>query len=429
MPSKRSSKDVIDVFSEDSVVSDVPARLHSFVTKWHGRIGMVRAQYAPKAQESWKFVPHYWRIERDEDQPNIDEICSKSIELVEQHALRSGMEGDMEGLRYRIVLYVRTDTGKELLKTCGLRVAYGDDGTAEFNDDVTEEKQNESVNFYRESMQDARDQTRQAQDFAMKLQGEYAKSVKEMGEAHVNLLGEMQNMGAQISSIAQSIAAVTGASMQAITDASELYKASERKSTEIRKMEIEYEMAQLDNEASDRKFQASMDLVKQAAPLIMGQLLKVPPETMQAMVAGASAKAMGMGNGGGEEVETPQLEASSEESTKVVAAWVPPEKPPFDAKGRGFEDFDTREKVACFIYQLSAEQEVQVRTIVGMDIYDEIRGGASRGVIATEKALRRFNKSVQALEEADRMKRANELVNVLGQQVAMFFLGIAQSVA
>lgn len=427
MPSKRSSKDVIDVFSEDSVVSDVPARLHSFVTKWHGRIGMVRAQYAPKNQESWKFVPHYWRIERDMDQPNIDEICSKSIELVEQHALRSGMEGDVEGMRYRIVLYVRTDTGKELLKTCGLRVAYGDDGTAEFNDDVSEEKQNESVNFYRESMQDARDQTRQAQDFAMKLQGEYAKSVREMGEAHVKLLGEMQNMGSQISNIAQSIAAVTGASMQAITDASELYKASERKSTEIRKMEIEYEMAQLDNEASDRKFQASMDLVKQAAPLIMAQLLKVPPEAMQAMVAGASAKAMGMGEGG-EGVEAQQLEASSEQTTEIAEMWVPPEKPPFDAKGRGFDEFDTREKVACFIYQLSAEQEIKVRTIVGMDIYDEIRAGSARGVIATEKALRRFNDSVQALEENDRMKRANELVNVLGQQVAMFFLGIAQSV-
>lgn len=426
MPVKRTSKDVIDVFSEDTNATDIPAKLHSFICKWHGRIAMVRAQYAPKGKETWKFVNHYWRIEREDEQPSVDEICAKSIELVEQHALRAGMEIDVDGARYRVVIYVRTDTGKELLKTCGLRIAYGEDGSPEFDDDTSEEKQNESVNFYRESMQDARDQTRQAQEFAMKLQSEYANSIKVMGEAQTNLLNQMASVGHQVSNIAQSIAAVSGASMQAITDASELYKASERKSTEIRKMEIDYEMAQLENAASDRRFDASMELVKNAAPLIIGQLLKVPPEVMQQMVSQASAQAMGVN----EAPEHAALEAPPDVSeTEIQEVWIPPEKPRFDAKGREFEELDTRERLACFFWQLEAKQEVVVRNIVGAELYDDLRASADTGVIASEKALRKFNESVKALSDADKTKHAQSLVSALGQNEAMFFFGIAQSIA
>lgn len=386
---------------------------------------MVRAQYAPKGKESWKFVPHYWRIGREEEQPSPDEICAKSIELVEQHALRAGMDVDVDGARYRVVVYIRTDTGKELLKTCGLRIAYGEDGSPEFDDDTSEEKQNENVNFYRESMQDSRDQARQAQEFSMKLQAEYANSIKVMGEAQTNLLSQMGNMGAQVSSIAQSIAAVTGASMQAITDASELYKASERKSTEIRKMEIDYEMAQLDNAASDRRFDASMELVKSAAPLIIGQLLKVPPEVMQQMVSQASAQSIGMTEGS-DQAALEALPGTPEPEPQEV--WMPPEKPRFDSKGREFEELDTRERLACFFWQLEAKQEVIVRSIVGEDLYDDLRSSSGIGVIATEKALRRFNESIRSLSEADKTARAQSLVSVLGQHEAMFFLGIAQSI-
>ena len=425
MAVKRTPKDVIDVFSEDANATDVPARLHSFICKWHGRIAMVRAQYAPKGKESWKFVPHYWRIEREEEQPSPDEICSKSIELVEQHALRAGMDVDVEGARYRVVVYIRTDTGKELLKTCGLRIAYGEDGSPEFDDDTSEEKQNENVNFYRESMQDSRDQARQAQEFSMKLQSEYANSIKVMGEAQTSLLNEMGNMGAQISSIAQSIAAVTGASMQAITDASELYKASERKSTEIRKMEIDYEIAQLDNAASDRRFDASMEIVKTAAPLIVGQLLKVPPEVMQNMVSQAGAQAAGV-NGAPEDVA---IEAAQDTGVAVVETWIPGKKPKFDARGREFDEFDTREKLACFFWQLDAQKEVATRVIVGAELYDELRSACDIGVISTEKALRKFNESVRVLDDASKARHGQALIATLGQHESMFFLNIAQSVS
>ena len=214
--------------------------------------------------------------------------------------------------------------------------------------------------------------------------------------------------------------------MQAITDASELYKASERKSTEIRKMEIDYEMAQLENAASDRRFDASMELVKSAAPLIIGQLLRVPPDVMQSMVSQASAQAMNLN---GESVEQGAIEASP--TTDIAtqdSPWVPGEKPRFDAKGRGFEELDTRERLACFFWQLDARKEIEVRNIVGAELYDTLRSAAGTGVIATEKALRQFNESVKVLSDAEKAKHGQALISTLGQHEAMFFLGIAQSV-
>lgn len=433
--SKGYEENVIDATLDDTGGIEIPVKLLEFCRKWHGKFRRVQCQFSPMDREDWKMVPGYWRVPHPAN-PSPEEIAVKAMELAGKHAEEHFYSDESEELRYRGYFIVVDVNGQERPKRCSLRAKMGADGSISFSDDEDIMQEKETLSLFREVMQDAREEKKQMMDFMLERERVYGSTVSGLGE-------EVQNIAGQIAALTSSLGEVAKAATGAITQASELYKASELRSAEIRKLELEAEQVKLEQESADRKFDGAMNLIGQAAPLLLAKLLKIEPEVMMAMMLGAQGgdmggmmeqmKSLGAGGGGGggegEAEKSSGAEKSSSENLPALQ-WEVPDKPRgFDPGERSLDELDLREKLSMFFHNLSDDQERKTRTIVGGDVYDTIRIASNQDESSCTAAIQKLNAEIKSLQDTKKGKLAKELIDVLGKDMAMFFLGLTREVS
>lgn len=432
------SEEYIDAFTDESLGHEIPARLLEFARKWHGTVKRIQVQYASQGKEDWKFTTGHFRVPYPTN-PSPEKMAIKAMELASRHAEDRLYTGSEDELRYRAVFLVFVN-GKEVPKRCRIRASMDSEGTVSFDDDEDRVEEKESIMIFRDVMMEMREDKRELMAHVLASQDTYTNSVAKLGE-------EVQNIAGQVAAITQSLAGVAEAATAAITEAGQLYRASEAKSAELRRIELEAEQIRVEQEASERKFDGAMQLLKQSAPLILGKLLKTDPSVLMAMLMQAQGqdpaammanmKAMAEtvdGDGGGDSDEEATTEGSEASKTTAVAVspggWVVPPKPRgFDPSNRDFSDLDLRESLTLFFHQLDEEQERTTRRIVGAELYDFVRTAADRDDTMSRAALVKVHDAFQVLPSVEKGKVVRELMAALGESLAHYFLGLVKHVS
>jgi len=428
---KRHADDYLDAITEDPEVDeDLPVKLLEFCRKWHGMVRRIQVKYASPDRDDWKMVNGHFQVPYPSN-PSVESMAAKAMELVRRHAEEQMF--DVEGaVRYRAAFTVMVKN-QERLKHCNLRASMSPSGIVSVEDDDDgAQQERETIMLFREVMMEMREEKRQLMDHSLSAQDKYADSVAKLGE-------EVQNIAGQVAAITGALAGMAEAATTTVREAGELYRASEAKSAEMRRIELEAEQIRVEQESKDRKVEGAIELLKQAGPLILGKLLNIDPGVLMAMMMsaqGQDASAMmanmkalseSQGGGDGESEGEGNGEVSQESASKIAVSWVIPPKPRgFDPEGRNLEDLDDREKLSLFFAQLSEDQERKTRSIVGGELYDFVRTAADRDAKMAETALRKMNDEIKALPDKDKGRYAAALVSVLGNDLAMYFLGLVR---
>lgn len=426
---KRHADDYLDAITEDPEVDeDLPVKLLEFCRKWHGMVRRIQVKYASPDRDDWKMVNGHFQVPYPSN-PSVESMAAKAMELVRRHAEEQMF--DVEGaVRYRAAFTVMVKN-QERLKHCNLRASMSPSGIVSVEDDDDgAQQERETIMLFREVMMEMREEKRQLMDHTLNAQDKYADSVAKLGE-------EVQNIAGQVAAITGALAGMAEAATTTVREAGELYRASEAKSAELRRIELEAEQIRVEQEAKDRKVEGALELLKQAGPLILGKLLNTDPAVLMAMMMsaqGQDASAMmanmkalsGAQEGGdGGDGDDEDGNAPEESASKIAVSWVIPPKPRgFDPEGREITDLDARESLSLFFAQLSDDQERKTRGIVGEELYDFVRTAADRDVGMAETALRKLDDKIKGLPDKDKGRYAAALVNVLGSDLGMYFLGL-----
>jgi len=415
--------DDADFDSGDGMMGDgmptIPSKLFEVVSKLHDRIQSVRVRRFTESG-SWKFVSGIFSCS-GMDKPSVTRICKAVMELTER-AIRSKSVSDSE--RFQAYLLIGTNKG-ETPKTVQYVVSADDRGDLAYEDDVEHESNKSEVQLYRALMEDHR-------EFSKDLQSAYLKDRSEFSEQVRDIAGTLANVVSQVASIAEGIAKVTNAAAASTTSVVQLYEAQNMRSAEVRKLELDAEIAREESASANQRTQMGFDLLKMAAPMIMAQVFKMSPEQAMGLFALMSS---GPGAMAGMKALSGPVEplskeesndsTSTEEKGLATISWDPPEKPGFDPK-KPEDQWDLRDALAYFFVEIDREKEIRTRQIVGAPLYDRIREASARDEKRCKVALKAFLKAIEDLPQQQRPVLAANLVEVLGQELGMYFLGITQ---
>lgn len=416
---------------------ELPSKIMERIEEHHETIMDLRIEAKGPNDKNYKSASGKLIVDPDR-RPSPDAMGQQLMRLAERHAKR---QENPEDFAYRTAIRYVAPNGD----TKWIRREFTVDivnGEPVFDDSVSADQERTDLKVFRFFFEQMKAENEELRRFIIDREKAYAERVDKLTDAVCRSAHE-------IPAIATSVGEVAKASATTLHEAAVLWKDSEKKSTDQRKLELEAELARSDAQQQQQKWDMAMQVGSIAIPILISKAMGIPPEgammLVQAMqgMAGSDGGLMGaIGGMGGapqpmpgmptpQAVQAPQQAAQAPQQAPAQAqpspeltadipdgsGWTPPELPQLAFSGKADNGepepngFD--EHLLLWFHMLTTEQEQQTRAIVGAEIYDEVRSAAGTDHATAVRALRKLKGKIDTLSMDVKMRLTRQLMVVL----------------
>jgi len=423
-------------------MTELPSKIMERIEEHHDTIIDLRVEARGPGDRSFKSASGKLIVDPD-NRPSVDAMGQQLMKLAERHVKTVD---DPEDYIYRTGIRYEAPSGevKWIRREFTVRIV---NGAPVFDDSVVDDREKTDLKLFRFFFEQQRSENDELRRFMMKREEEYTKRIDKLVDAVCRSANEIPGIAASVGEVAK-------ASATTLHEAALLWKDSEQKSTETRRLELEAELARQDQASQQQKWDTAMQVGSVAIPMLISKAMGIPPEgammlmqMMQGANQGGAEGVMGaLGGMGG-----PQLQIAPQAAPRPmpgvpaprpVAApqqvkspgpdpmtddipagddWTPPELPQLAFSGGTEKDpepngFD--EHLLLWFHMLRPEQEQKVRALVGPEVYEPLRESAGQDNATAVRALRGLKRKIDTLDLPTKLTLTRQLLAVLGKHAA-----------
>lgn len=425
-------------------MTELPSKIMERIEEHHDTIIDLRVEARGPGDRNFKSASGKLVVDPDK-RPSVDSMGQQLMKLAERHA--KTVDGDPEDYVYRTGIRYEAPSGdiKWIRREFTVKIV---NGAPVFDDSVVDDRERTDLKLFRFFFEQQRNENDELRRFIMKREEEYAKRIDKLVDAVCRSAHELP-------AIATSVGEVAKSSATTLHEASLLWKESEQKSTETRRLELEAELARADQAAQQQKWDTAVQLGSIAVPMIAAKAMGLPPEAavmitqmMQGANQGGAEGALGALGGMVGQQPQPQPQQGMQAAPMAVPGvpaprpvaapakaagpkgpnpatddipagddWTPPDLPQLAFSGGTEQDPEPNgydEHLLLWFHMLEKHQEQKVRALVGPDVYDAIRVSSGKDNPTAVRALRKLKRKIDTLDLPTKMTLTRQLLAVLG---------------
>lgn len=418
----------IDTSAHSIETAPIPDEFEQKLARWGPKIRRYGARFYSPDEGKWRKIGTT-RIVQGENPHEHGDIWAFVLKTVLKH--HESPEGQaIEGpKRYEALIYIAVGSGDNAQlkpKRHAIRLQFDDDGEVFVDDDDDAIDPDGRNALLREQVATYERWAARQEEHALKVQ-------QSTTDLHLKMMDKLTTIADKIGGIVGSSAEAQNASAKMMMGAAKFYAAGHQKNSETRRYEVIQDQMRLEAEEGEQRRQMGMMAAVAGAPVLLRQMGWQPKEIagiMQAagpfvaMIAGGKPPLPGQGPAAlPGAASSPQAAPTVKQAEPVTDSgpWDPPPKPDIER-----DDDGRRADLAIWIFALKADQEREIRKIVGPTHYDRIRAAADQSDEAAMGALSAFWKAVTAESMATLTRKAQELNALLGESAGAQFVTLCQ---